>query len=75
MVAVLIEQIVRKRGVEKPVNVDVLLNERVRSLIVLATTERVTGQHRVHGNASGTQHKSGVDTAQTIALKWSLNRP
>lgn len=56
MVAVLIEQIVRKGGVEKPVNVDVLLNERVRSLIVLATTERVTGQHRVHGNASGTQH-------------------
>lgn len=39
MVAVLVEQIVRKRGVEKPVNVDVLLNEGVRSLVVLATTE------------------------------------
>ena len=46
MVAVFVEQIVRKGGVKKPVNVDVLLNERVRPLIVLATTERVTGQHR-----------------------------
>ena len=47
MVVVLIEQIVRKGGVEKPVNVDVLLNEGIRSFIVLASTKRVTSQHRV----------------------------
>ena len=42
MVAVLIEKIVWKGRVEKPIYINVLLNQGIGALVILASTKRVT---------------------------------